>query len=256
MALQVMEHRGGAGDEACPSRTRLTGTVVGQTEVEPEVCDRLYDLFRQYYLYVDRQTFDRDQAEKDWVLLLYDGAGRVRGFTTLKLYELEVHGRPLRAVFSGNTIIDREFWGGQELVATWCRFMAELKRQAVTVPLYWFLVCSGYRTYLYLPLFFREFYPRYHRETLEFEQALIDALGGMKFPGEYDGGVVRVRRPRECLRPELAEPRPTKLSNPHVRFFFESNPGYCHGDELVCLTEFSLANTRRLAQTPALEVLG
>jgi hypothetical protein len=108
---------------------------------------------------------------------------------------------------------------------------------------------------MYLPLFFAEFYPRHDRATPEFEQALIDTLGRMKFPDEYRDGVVQVSSPRECLRADLALPRPAKQQNPHVRFFFERNPGALRGDELVCVTEFSLANTKRLAHKMAGEVL-
>lgn len=255
MAIQSMDHTEAARQADGSGPARLTGTVVPRAALDPQLSQRLFELFRRYYLHADRQAFDRDQEEKDWVLLLSDAEGTVQGFTTLKLYELDVLGRPLRAVFSGNTIIDRQFWGEQELVAAWCRFMAQLKRQSVTEPLYWFLVCSGYRTYLYLPLFFRRFYPCCGRQTPPFEQVLIDALGRMKFPDEYDGGVVRVQRPRECLRPELARPRAAKLNNTHVRYFFEQNPGYHRGDELVCVTEFSLDNTKRLAHTVARDVL-
>src|SRR5688572_30280380 len=132
---------------------RLFGRVIPQQQIDSALADRLYELFARYYLHLDRATFDRDQAEKDWVLVLCDSSGAVQGFTTLKLYELEILGRRLRAVFSGNTIIDQAYWGEQELVATWGRFMAHLKRQMPALPLYWFLICSGYRTYLYLPLF-------------------------------------------------------------------------------------------------------
>jgi hypothetical protein len=235
--------------------TKLTGCVLPRQAVDVALADHLFDLFCRYYRHVDRADFERDQAEKDWVLLLRDGRGDVQGFTTLKLYEVEVLGQRVRAVFSGNTIIDRAYWGEQELVVTWCRFMARLKQEQPALPLYWFLICSGYRTYLYLPLFFHDFAPRHDRPTPEFDAALIDTLGRMKFPDEYNGGVVHVRRPRECLRPEFAVPRPAKLDNPHVRFFFERNPGCLRGDELVCVTEFSLANTRRLAHAAAREVL-
>lgn len=238
-----------------PPSAKLTGRVVRRQDVDAVLTERLYELFSRFYIHVDRDAFDRDQAEKDWVLLLSDRSGDVQGFTTLKQYEITVQGRHVRAVFSGNTIIDREFWGEQELVATWCRFMAGLKREAPSLPLYWFLICSGYRTYLYLPLFFHEFFPRHDRETPPFEGALIDALGYMKFPDEYRNGIVHVRQPRECLRPELAAPRKARLSNPHVQYFFERNPGCFRGDELVCVTEFSLENTRRLAHTAAREVL-
>jgi hypothetical protein len=238
-----------------PPSAKLAGRVVARQDVDAGLTERLYELFSRFYIHVDRRAFDRDQAEKDWVLLLSDAAGQVQGFTTLKQYNVAVQGQRVRAVFSGNTIIDREFWGEQELVATWCRFMAGLKREAPGLPLYWFLICSGYRTYLYLPLFFQEFFPRHGRETPAFEAALIDALGKTKFPDEYRDGVVHVRQPRECLRPDLAAPRQAKLGNSHVQFFFQRNPGCFRGDELVCVTEFSLENTKRLAHSAAREVL-
>lgn len=237
------------------SAAKLRGRVVPRAQVNGLLSERLFQLFSHYYLHVDRASFERDQAEKDWVLLLDDAHGIVQGFTTLKLYELTVLGRPVRALFSGNTIIDQAYWGETELVAAWCRFMARLKREALAVPLYWFLISSGYRTYLYLPLFFHDFFPRHDRATSEFEQTLIDTLGRRKFPDEYRDGVVHVARPRECLRPELALPRATKRANPHVSFFFEKNPNCLRGDELVCVTEFSLANTRRLAYSAARAIL-
>ena len=225
----------------------LTGTVLPRTEVAAQDVDHLHDLFVRYYLHVDRPTFDLDWAEKDWALLLRDPAGEIRGFTTMKLYDVEVLGRRVRAVFNGNTIIDQACWGEQELVRTWCAFMAELKASDPAIPLYWYLISSGYRTYLFLPLFFREFFPRHDAETPLFESRLIESLGRMKFPDEYEDGRIRVTRPRECLRPEIAVPMEAKARNPHVRFFLEKNHGYLSGDELVCVAEFSLENTRRMA---------
>ncbi len=234
---------------------KLSGRVVPRTEIDPATRDRLYALFDRYYRKVDRATFDRDHEEKDWILLLSDPDGVVQGFTTLKLYDLEILGRRVRAVFNGNTIIDRAAWGEQELVRTWCRFMAELRASEPGIPLYWYLICSGYRTYLYLPLFYRRFFPSCERETPPFEQSLLDTLGKMKFPDEYRAGVVHVQESRECLDPEIAVPPPHKLENPNIRFFVERNPGYLRGDELVCLTEFSVENTRRTAHEIAAEVL-
>ncbi len=71
----------------------------------------------------------------------------------------------------------------------------------------------------------------------------------MKFAEEYRDGVVHVAKPRECLRSDLAAPSATRLRNRHVRFFGEQNPGYLRGDELVCLAEYSLENTRRMARS-------
>jgi hypothetical protein len=227
---------------------RLFGRVVPRVRLGAALEQRLFDLFQGYYRHVDRATFHRDLMEKDWVVLLADASDAVQGFTSLQLSELVLDGRAVRTVFSGNTVIDRAYWGRQELMETWCRFVASLKAAQPQTPLYWFLICSGYRTYLYLPLFFHSFYPRHDERAPPFEQALIERLGSLKFPGEYQQGVVRVARPRECLLPELAVPPAHKLASPHVRFFVERNRGYLRGDELVCVAEFSLSNLRRRAR--------
>lgn len=236
-------------------KSTLRGQVLPMAAMDRSLEGRLFELFSRYYLHVDRSQFERDQAEKDWVLLLTDARGEAQGFTTLQRFEIEIQGRHLQVVFSGNTIIDRAYWGSQELVVSWCRFMAQLLKEKSDLPLYWFLISSGYRTYLYLPLFFHRYYPCCTCVTPAFEQQLIDSLGRLKFPNEYWDGVVRVARPRECLVPEIAVPDAGKRDNPHIRFFLERNPGAWRGDELVCVTEFSLENTRRLAHTTARQVL-
>ena len=199
----------------------------------------LYRLFEQYYSHVSRDLFERDLDDKDWVLMLRDRHGVVKGFTTLKLYDTKLLGRRVRALFNGNTIIDQAYWGEQELVRTWCRFMAQLKMAEPEVALYWYLICSGYRTYMFLPLFFKNFYPRFDGRRFSLERFLVDYFGELKFAQEYNDGGIHMAEPRECLRPELARPSSAKLRNPHVRFFVDSNPGYLGEGQERDMTIFS-----------------
>ncbi len=235
---------------------RLSGAVCSRDNLSPKDIDALYQLFLTYYRQVDRPTFDRDLAEKEWILTLRDEQGILRGFTTMKLYEVTLQGRPIRAVFNGNTIIDQAYWGEQELVRTWCRFMAQLKQTQPETPLYWYLICSGYRTYLFLPLFFREFYPQHDGPEHCFDRSLADHLGALKFPDEYRDGVVRVSAARECLVADIAVPSEARRRSPHVQFFLDRNPNFLRGDELVCMAEFSWKNTRRTARQALEEVSG
>ncbi|KTD57015.1 hypothetical protein Lsan_2637 [Legionella santicrucis] len=221
---------------------KLQGSVELVEQCELNTRQRLYEIFIKYYSKTDRETFDKDLNEKQWVLLMKDHDGKIQGFTTMMLYDLVFQGKPIRAVFSGNTIIEKDFWGSGVLSKTWCHFMAYLKLSESDVPLYWYLISSGYRTYLFLPFFYKEFYPRYDKTTPPFEAQLIDTLGHIKFPDEYSNGLVRPLVPRECLQESIAQPPERKLKNPHVAFFLEKNPRYLLGDELVCLTEFSFEN--------------
>lgn len=227
---------------------KLCGSVALVEHCDHKTRQRLYELFTKYYSSTDEDTFEQDLNEKKWVLLMKDKEGRIQGFTTMMLYDFVFHGRRIRAVFSGNTIIEQAFWGSGVLSKTWSHFMAYLKLSEPDVPLYWYLISSGYRTYLFLPLFYKEFYPRYDKPTPLFEAQLIDALGRMKFPDEYSNGLVYPSVPRECLQESIASPSGSKLKNPHVTFFLKQNPGYRLGDELVCLTEFSFENNLNAAQ--------
>jgi hypothetical protein len=229
---------------------RLYGEVVSARALAPALVERLYALHAEHYDGTDSARFRADLAEKEWVILLREAATDAPvGFSTQRVMDVRVDGKPVRALFSGDTIIHRDYWGSQELVRAWCRFAGLLKSRCGDRPLYWFLISKGYRTYLYLPLFFHEFYPRHDRPTPAFEQRLITALGQTKYPAEFDPetGLIEVAGPHDRLKPEL-DSSPARVRNPHVAFFLERNPRYSEGVELACVAEISPSNIRSTAR--------
>ncbi len=201
----------------------------------------MHQLMTDHYEAVPWERFESDLSAKDEVLLLHDGDGTVRGFTTLAWNPT---GRPNEGdiLFSGDTIIDRSCWGTQELVRAFCRRAGEWKNVSER-RLFWFLISKGHRTYLYLPLFARRFHP--HPEASEVEWA---ALAGTVAAGLFgdcwkpEEGVIRFPSSQGHLRQDMAMDR---VRNPWVRYFIECNPGHASGEELVCLTEMTESNLRR-----------
>ncbi|TBR21291.1 hypothetical protein EPO15_10675 [bacterium] len=211
----------------------------------------LHALFSRHYDNVPWELFSSDFAEKDFVILLRRGrGGPVAGFSTQKVLRAEPGGHEMRVLFSGDTVIDKEAWGEQGLVKAWCLLAGALKSQRPDTPLYWLLICKGYRTYLYLPLFFTEYWPRHETPTPPKKQALLDAFAKAKFGRAYSAkkGLLRFKEAKGNLTSALAEIPAGRKDDPRVRFFLERNPGYAKGDELVCLTEVSEANTKGLAK--------
>lgn len=210
----------------------------------------LYALHAAHYEGAAPDRFRADLYEKDWILLLRETErGTPVGFSTQRLLEAEVDGQPTRAIFSGDTVIAREYWGTQELVRTWCRFAGAVKARFSDRPLYWFLISKGHRTYMYLPLFFHDFYPRHDRPTPPFEQRLLDTLAAGRYPEDYEPetGVIHHAGRFDRLRPEL-DAAPARLENPHVAFFLRCNPRYLEGDELACLARIEAENMRSVAR--------
>ena len=203
---------------------------------------RMRALLAAYFAHVEPRVFERDLAEKEWVIQLKDiDTHELKGFSTLmRLYAL-VDGRRVTAFFSGDTIVDRACWTEAALPRHFARHAFALaaaeRRDAPDAPVYWFLISSGYKTYRSLPLFFREFYPTYAVPTPTATRRLIDAFGALKFPREYDpgSGIIRPAH-RTPLRAGVGDIEPRLMSNPHIAFFAAANPGHRAGDELACLT--------------------
>src|SRR5512145_1827694 len=142
--LRCTRESGGSTCGAHLSGSRLRSEIVPVPALAPDEPRRLFDLFARHYEHVAWPRFEADLAEKDCVVLLRDAAtGEVCGFSTQKVLSAVVRGRRLRALFSGDTIIDPAFWGDQELIRGWCRFAGTLRAADAGAPLYWFLISKG-----------------------------------------------------------------------------------------------------------------
>jgi hypothetical protein len=228
----------------------LTGTWERVGGVTLEKLSELFDLFERHYADVSFERFVRDFAEKEYVILLREGNGPIRGFSTVATYQRTVAGRTVRLLFSGDTIVDEACWGEQELGRVWSSLAGTLSAEAPDVPFYWLLLSKGYRTFLYLPLFFRSHLPAHESAEHSFEREVIDDFACFKYGSDYDASrsVLSFATPHGRLRDDLAVIPEHRSDNPHVRFFLERNPRYAEGEELVCLAELCGDNMRSYAR--------
>src|SRR5882672_8380445 len=186
---------------------KLNNEIVRVAGLGPSDRDTLFALYAQHYSGARRDQFEGDLAEKEVVILLRDRSSQeVRGFSTQMILRQRIGGQEVRALFSGDTIIAPSHWGDQELRRGWCRYAAAALTAEPGVPLYWFLMTKGYRTYLYLPVFFRDFFPHCDRETPRDLQTLLDAFARQKFGDAYDphSGLIRFPESHGQLSEDLA----------------------------------------------------
>lgn len=221
----------------------LTGEVQPVAALSAREQERMFRIIGDNFTGTTRQRFESDLAEKEWVILLREQNGTIQGFSTLMQLESRLGSEQVTAFFSGDTIIQRDFWGQTALPRIWSRHVFRLAAAMTGRKVYWFLICSGYKTYRFLPVFFREFFPRYDRSTPVEIRQLLNTLGSFKYPSEYDAasGVVRFSEPSP-LKEGIADITARHMKDPHIAFFQEANPGHVRGDELVCITEISPAN--------------
>ena len=203
-------------------------------------------LYLSAYEATDALIFEQDLADKDEVLLLYCDAQLV-GFTTLKVYGCSWRGDPIQVIFSGDTVVDRQHWGQQALSFAWVRHLGLIKRRYPQQRLVWFLLVKGHRTYRYLHVFAKIFYPGRDEGHADLA-ALAHHLAQNRFAREYNAstGVVEFTPSRGQLKGELAEPRAEEMERPGVAYFLRRNPGYRQGHELICVCDVDEGNMKPL----------
>lgn len=231
-----------------------TGRLIARELLCAEDLRQMFALFGNHFEGVTFAQFRHDLDAKNWIILLEKG-DRLVGFTTLLVYETSVDDEICTVVYSGDTIVAPEVWNSPTLPRTWIGSVARLRELYPRGRYFWLLITSGFRSYRFLPLFWREFFPRFDLETPPDWKRRMDLLAIERFGQQYNpaAGIVRFEAP-QTLRGPLASVPPGRHNDPHVAYFLSRNPGHRAGDELVCLTELSPQNLTSAGQRMASEV--
>lgn len=211
--------------------------------------EQMFTLLRHYFSNLKIDIFMKDMSEKDWVIVMREGEHKIFGFSTLQVLESGLGDREVVYVFSGDTIIDRDYWQYNTLAPAFGFFMLRMIEEYPGQSIYWFLISKGYRTYRFLPTYFNVFYPIYDRPTPRQYQLLLDHICRKKFGDHYnpERGTVSFDGTKDHLNNEMCEVPESKKNNPHIKFFLEKNPHYSRGDELACIADISKENLNRKA---------
>jgi hypothetical protein len=223
---------------------RLRAAVVAVAALTPADKRRMFELMRSYYDAVSEAQFLSDLSSKDAVILLRDRtSAEIQGFSTLRAVRVSVNGKLWRGVFSGDTVIDKRYWGQRELGRAFLRYLFAQKLKKPFSPLYWLLISKGYKTYLLMANNFAEHWPRRERATPPEVKTLMDAFYGALYPDSYDAATGLIETPGEAcrLKAGVAAVSPSlAAANPRVEFFERANPEWRRGVELACLARMTL----------------
>ena len=179
---------------------KTSGRFVDICDLSSDDRRQMLQLMERHYLNVVPAEFETDLTEKQWVIQVRGPHGELCGFSTQMVLDFEVEGHPMKALFSGDTIIDQRYWGDSALMRAGGQLAISLIDRYPEAELFWFLISQGYKTYRFLPVFFREFYPRYDASTPASVRAVIDVLAKDKFPSRYDAVAGIVPHGRKAIQ--------------------------------------------------------
>ena len=215
--------------------------IIEQLQVSDKDRNAMYSLMLDNYEGIKKSDFLGDLSKKDYVIIL-KSEDKICGFSTFAVFDHEVNGQKVRVAFSGDTVIVKAKRNSRVLPVSFGVLMNRIEQES-SVPLYWMLISKGFRTYRFLPVYFKEFYPVFNQTTPKFEQSLIDSFGATFFGSRFnrEAGIIASNGQYIKSREEDLEII-NKRKDAHIQFFNEKNPQWQIGDELVCILKYERKN--------------
>lgn len=222
----------------------LKGSIVERQALSSRDIEMMYKLMDTFYDNMTKEKFLKDLNKKDYCIVLRDERDKIWGFSTQQIMHIPLGEKLIHGVFSGDTIIHKDYWGSMELFIAFAKFFFNFEEEYE--DFYWFLICKGYKTYRMLPTFFSTFYPSYKVETPKEIKDIINAFGRFYSIEEYNEktGVICYRGIKDRLKEHVADISEERLKDKNIAFFIEKNPGYIKGNDIVCLTKLSKSNLK------------
>jgi len=226
----------------------LKTSIILQINLNEAERNELLHLHQQYYDNIAPVIFFKDLHEKDWVIIIKDVNGKLLGFTTIQLIWLEIEHIKHLYLFSGDTIVKESIRNSPVLATAFARFMYALIENYPDYPIHWFLISKGYRTYRFLPVYFKEYYPVHDQQIPLAYKEILDSIALYKFGEEYNPytQIIHHKEEKDRLKPEFAEIAEAKKKDADIRFFYEKNPFFYRGNELACIADIRVSNFKPL----------
>lgn len=228
---------------------KLIGCINLIKKLQIEEKKALFSLMFRHYDDVNENTFLNDLADKHHAILFYDKElKQLRGFTTLKILQLTPHEEHI-CLFSGDTIIEKKYWGSVQLPRLWCVYINAMKKWYPGKKIYWLLTAKGYKTYRFISVFFRDFYPHHHRKFSQLKE-LLDNYASLQVNDRYDPKthLIDGGKTKDRLKPGVGDINNERNQDAHVKFFFNTNPNWVNGTELASIVEVSENNLTNLGK--------
>jgi len=204
----------------------------------------MHKLFIQYYNNADLQTFVTDMGKKTGVFILEDKIqNRIVGFSTWTEMDVGHGGQKSIGIFSGDTVVERAYWGDRELQKVFAKKLFTTKLKYPKTPVFWLLISKGYKTYLLLTNNFHQYYPC-HQSSNQKLETIVDEYCEHLYPHAYDrekrllnfgNEYQHLKEDVACITEEMKE------KDQNIRHFEKLNPSWKQGTELPCAGEVTIS---------------
>jgi len=225
------------------NKTKLTACFKKIKNISVPQLLEMHKVFIQYYHNADLHNFVTDMGKKKDVIVLQDKfSGKIVGFSTWTELEIINNNEKSIGIFSGDTVVKKEYWGNKELQKTFVKQLLKTKIKNPKTSVFWLLISKGYKTYLLLTNNFPKHYPSHKKNNIKLE-SIVDEYCEQLYPSAYnkENRLLNFGNDYQYLKDDVAEITTDMTDeNPKIRHFTKLNPSWQQGTELPCVGEVSV----------------
>lgn len=224
------------------------GKYMAKDKVKKHQLHEMFEIYKEYYENTKFSVFEEDFKKKSGAILIFHPkTNKVVGFSTVAIQHFVLDGKKYTTLFSGDTVIEKEFWGTRALQATMLKLLIKLRFTYPLDELYWLLISKGYKTYLLLANNYYVYYPHVKGKH-QYLSKVVEHYCQTFFAKYYDkeSGLLNFGSDYQPLKGEVAPiTNEMRENNPKIRFFEEKNPTWAQGTELPCIGEIAWKDLAR-----------
>ncbi len=220
-------------------------------EISVHDLKRMFSIYRHYYANTAYEIFEQDFLQKTGVFIIREPKSKtIVGFSTVLERDFIVDGKAQHAFFSGDTIIEQQYWGSRALQRAMYRYIIAYKMRHPFQPIYWILISKGFKTYLLLANNYYRYFPHYGEKHERLEK-YINSYCEQYFSEYFDreSGLLNFGEDYQPLKADVAPiTKEMREKNAKIAYFEELNPTWVDGTELPCIGELGWIDLYRYVQ--------
>lgn len=214
--------------------------ITTNDQLTPDSVQQMWNVYAPYYHYSE-ESF-RARIHKNTHYALYYMAGKVVGFTGLRIQKINIDRKRFLTIYFGQTVVTDAVRGKGLINRTGLKLVRMFWRAMLTRQVVFWADALTYRAYLVFAKNLVDCYPAVGQQLTSEMRRLRDYLGRSNYGKRYckeTGTVAKdsflVRDPQMLIRPE-------KLEDKDIAFFAASNPTYLQGSGLLTMGPGTLRN--------------
>lgn len=213
-------------------------------ELSPTVREEMWEVYRHYYHY-DKAYFMARIARNNYYSF-YRHAGRLVGFTGLRINRTSLGGGRQFMVYFGQTVIEDAYRGLSLIPQTGVKICQRFWKDILRSKVYFWADALTYKAYLVFAKSVPEMYPSFREETPAEIKTIRDYLGKTHYAETFDVETGTIQKETVWVNDTTMMIPQRYQQDSDIRFFVSANPQYKEGHGLLTIAPMHRRNISSL----------